>query len=273
MRAWGSLVATACAFALGIAGLVVAPAGSGLPSGPVESSGVKVPRRLTVVQLNLCLHQRHLGRCYDRPGSGGPRTPRAKRDEAVRIIERIRPDSVTLNEVCSRDVRRIARRTGYERRFTTTERRGARCSERRGRFGIALLARRFHGPRVERWSYNDVSVPGRWGMCARTAGDVLLCTSHLEPGSPGAQCGKLRRKLSRRRLPVVFGGDVNRRGDRPACRGRRSWVRRDFMADQIPGVQHVYGTATAFRPVGAQGSVRHLSSTDHSAFVVGMRRR
>ncbi|MGH3359800.1 MAG: endonuclease/exonuclease/phosphatase family protein [Nocardioidaceae bacterium] len=236
------------------------------------SAGATAPKPFTVIQLNLCLHQRNLGKCFDRPGSGGAMTPRAKRDEAVQVIQDRRPNAVTLNEVCLDDLRAIHRRTGYEWRFTATKRRLAPCSDGRGRFGIALLARGFEGPRVDRWRYGGVTGYGRWGMCARTAGHVLLCTSHLEPGSPMAQCKKLRRELSHRELPVVFGGDVNRKGDRRACRTRSLWVRRNFMADQLPGIQHVYGTAAAFA-AAASGAARHMHSTNHGAFIVRMRPR
>ncbi len=63
--------------------------------------------------------------------------------EAITVIRGHRPDAVTLNEVCSRDVARIAQRTGYHRRLSAVPYGGrplpCRAPSGRGVFGNALL--------------------------------------------------------------------------------------------------------------------------------------
>src|SRR4029078_454941 len=67
----------------------------------------------------------------------------------------------------------------------------------------------------------------RW-ICVTTRGDVDVCTAHLNTRSPveiagnEAQCTELAELLARRAAtrPVIFGGDVNRRG---TCAPARGW--------------------------------------------------
>jgi hypothetical protein len=69
----------------------------------------------------------------------------ARVQEAVARIRGARPDAVTLNEACSRDVALIARRTGYHRRFSKVIYYGKPlpCVRPGGRglFGDAVLTR------------------------------------------------------------------------------------------------------------------------------------
>ena len=86
-----------------------------------------------LMQMNLCLSG--FADCYD-PAVVG---------EAVSRVREVRPDAITLNETCGRDVARIARRTGYHVRFTRVIYAGEllRCARPGGRglFGNAVLTR------------------------------------------------------------------------------------------------------------------------------------
>jgi hypothetical protein len=262
--------------------VVVTTYGLAAPSADAEERAV--PRKFQVVQLNLCGHQVNRGDCFDRPGSGGAMTPRKKRNEAVRVIRARDPNAVTLNEVCADDVRRIARRTNYEGRFAPVKN-VSRCSKGRGWWGIAVMARNFSARDVLRGHLLrglEGESNNRW-ICATTASRVMVCTSHLKYGAhssdPDAvqinerQCGRLKDLLENRRPAVVFGGDVNRYGSDGACRKDSMWGRSDWDSNEgTAGLQHIYVDDWAFDPVADHGWVRDMSSTDHPAFGVRMRR-
>ena len=211
------------------------------------------------MQMNLCLSG--LAGCYDP----------AVVDEAATRIREERPDAVTFNEACEEDVMRIARRTGYEARFTRVVYRGERlhCVRPGGRglFGIAVLTR----ADVERAeSQNFEAQAGlerrRW-LCVTAEVDV--CTAHLntrsrdEVAGNDAQCAELAELLARRAAAraVIFGGDVNRRD---SCAPDAFWTRSDEDAGQAPGLQHVYGSA-AVRDSDAH--VVPAAHTDHDVLV------
>lgn len=269
--------------AVGAFAAAVAAYGFAVPSANAEARAV--PQRFQIVQMNLCGHQVNLGKCFNRPGSGKAMTPRKKRNEAVRIIKARNPNAVTLNEVCVRDARRIADRTNnYELRFTPVKS-VSRCSKGRGRWGIALLAKNFNGTKVFRGRLPEgpTNSHNRW-MCAKTASKVLVCTSHLHYGAHAddpddvrtneVQCNRLKRRvLTNRRPPVVFGGDVNRHASDGVCRKDSMWGRSDWDTDMgTARLQHIYVDKWAFDPVADHGWVRDMTSTDHPAFGVKMRR-
>jgi len=225
--------------------------GSPQPSGARDAT-------FTLMQMNLCLSG--LAGCYDP----------AVVDEAVDRIRATHPDAVTFNEACRKDVRRIARRTGYHVRFARVVYRDVRLAcvnpGDRGLFGNAVLTkaaitsteshdfRAQAGPERRRW------------LCVSTRVDIDVCTAHLNTRSPveiagnEAQCDELAALLERR--AVIFGGDVNRR--RP-CAPKGMWVRTDRAADQAAGLQHVYGSR-AFRSPSAH--VEPATHTDHDVLVV-----
>ena len=75
--------------------------------------------------MNLCLS--------GFAGFGDPAVP----GEAVSRVGEARPDAITLNETCRRDVARIARRTGYHLRFSRVTYAGELLRWRRaGRAGL-----------------------------------------------------------------------------------------------------------------------------------------
>ena len=70
------------------------------------------------MQMNLCLSG--LAGCY------GKAAYPAVVEEAVARIREAGPDAVTFNEACRGDIARIARRTGYQLRFSRVIYRGER---------------------------------------------------------------------------------------------------------------------------------------------------
>jgi endonuclease/exonuclease/phosphatase (EEP) superfamily protein YafD len=217
----------------------------------------------TLMQMNLCLSGQ--AGCYAKVAYP------AGVEDAVARIKEARPDAVTVNEACRRDVERIARETGYQARFSRVIYGGRRlrCSRPGGRglFGDAVLtvapitraeARDFEGqagPERRRW------------LCVDTrAADV--CTAHLntrssvEVAGNEAQCAELAEVLAGRGRTVIFGGDVNRRD---SCAPDGFWTRTDSAADQAPGLQHVYGSAALGSPSSEVVPLRH---SDHDALLV-----
>jgi endonuclease/exonuclease/phosphatase family metal-dependent hydrolase len=219
----------------------------------------------TLLQMNLCLSG--LGGCH------GRRAYPAVVDDAVARIREARPDAVTFNEACRGDVARIARRTGYHLRFSIVIYGGEpfRCIRPGGRgvFGDAVLT---DAPveRAESRAFRaQAGLERRRWLCVTTRPGVDVCTAHLnertrvELAGNDAQCRELTTLLARRAAarPVIFGGDVNRRG---SCAPAGFWTRTDASARQAPGLQHVYGSR-AFRSPSAQvAPARH---TDHDVLV------
>jgi endonuclease/exonuclease/phosphatase family metal-dependent hydrolase len=220
----------------------------------------------TLLQMNLCLSG--FARCY------GKVAYPAGVDEAVARIRAAHPDAVTLNEACRGDVAQIARRTGYHLRFSTVTVSGKPLAcvrpGGRGRFGDAVLTK----AAVESSDSHDFTAQAgiewrRW-LCVTTRAGVDVCTAHLATRSPAAaaendaQCAEVAALLDRRAAtrPVIFGGDVNRRG---ACAPERAWTRTDGSADHAPGLQSVSGTGAFRSPSAAVLPARH---TDHDFLVV-----
>ena len=81
-----------------------------LEGGWAETAPAPGSSTYTLLQMNLCLSG--FAGCYRKVAYP------AGVDEAVARILDARPDAVTLNETCRRDVARIARRTGYHLRFS-----------------------------------------------------------------------------------------------------------------------------------------------------------
>jgi endonuclease/exonuclease/phosphatase family metal-dependent hydrolase len=226
----------------------------------------------TLLQMNLCLSG--LANCY--AAAAYP----AGLWEAVARIRETRPDAVTLNETCRRDVERIARRTGYHLRFSRVMYGGEElpCVDPGGRglFGDAVLTR---SP-VRAFEQGAFAAQGgleerRWS-CVTTRREQDVCTAHLgtrrnasATAANDAQCAELRAVLARHAAAraVAFGGDVNRSG---SCAPRGLWTRTDASAAQSPGVQHVYGSADAFRSPAA--TVLPDPRSDHDALLVRARR-
>jgi endonuclease/exonuclease/phosphatase family metal-dependent hydrolase len=249
-------VAIGCALVLAVTG----------PGGASGSSVARSASTYALMQMNLCLSG--FAGCYGRVAYP------AGVQEAVARIRDARPDAVTLNETCRRDVAQIARRTGYHLRFSAVTASGEPlpCVRPGGRkrFGDAVLTR---AP-IERAESRDFEAQAgiewrRW-LCVTTRVGVDVCTAHLATRSAAdaavndAQCAELTRLLERRAATrtVIFGGDVNRSR---ACAPERAWTRTDGAADQAPGLQGVYGSG-ALRSSSAQ--VLPATHTDHDVLFV-----
>ena len=250
--------------------LVFAVTGHGGPTGSSVSLA-QDGSRYTLMQMNLCLSG--FADCY------GKVSYPAGVEEAVARIRAVHPDAVTLNETCRRDVAQIARRTGYNLRFSAVTYAGERLScirpTGRGHFGVAVLTR----AAVEKADSADFKAQAdtewrRW-LCVTTRVDVDVCTAHLAvrstTGAAGndAQCAELAALLERRAATrtVIFGGDVNRSR---TCAPAHAWTRTDASAGQAPGLQSVYGSGALGSP---SAEVVPATHTDHDVLLVRVRCR
>jgi hypothetical protein len=250
--------------------LVLAVTGRGGASGSSVSLAQEAPTSrsptYTLMQMNLCLSG--FAGCY------GKVAYPAGVEEAVERIRDAHPDAVTLNETCQGDVAQIARRTGYQLRFSTVTASGEPlpCVRPGGRglFGDAVLTK----AAIESTDSHDFEAQGgtewrRW-LCVTTRLGVDVCTAHLairsttEAAANDAQCAELAALLRRRAATrtVIFGGDVNRSR---ACAPERPWTRTDGSADQAPGLQCVYGSGALRSP---SAEVMPAAHTDHDVLLV-----
>lgn len=220
----------------------------------------------SLMQMNLCLSG--LAGCYRKV-----RYP-AGIEEAVGWIRKEDPDAVTIDEGCSGDAAQIARRTGYDLRFSRVIYFGRPlpCIDPHGRglFGDAVLTKAV----VESWGSQAFAAQAgperRDWLCVSTRVGVDVCTAHLaspEPDEVAAnspQCTELSAVLARRAIAhtVVLGGDVNRLR---SCAPRGFWTRTDSSARLAPGMQHAYGTSSLRSPLEEVLSASH---SDHDVLLV-----
>jgi endonuclease/exonuclease/phosphatase family protein len=259
-------VATAAlVLAVGCA-VVLALTGCG---GSSDTHAAAPGSRFSLMQMNLCLSG--LAGCYGKVGYP------AGVDEAVARIRGERPDAVTINEACGRDVALIARRSGYRMRFSRVVYLGRplRCvrPDGRGLFGDAVLTRAAIESTGTRAFEAQEGIELRRWLCVTTRGPVDVCTAHLntrlssEVAGNDAQCAELRALLARRAhtRTVIFGGDVNRPS---ACAPAGFWIRTDSSARQDPGSQQVYGESAFGSP---SADVLPAAHTDHDILLVRAR--
>lgn len=221
----------------------------------------------SLLQMNLCLSG--LAPCLEYP---------EVIREAITVIRGHRPDAVTLNEVCSRDVARIAQRTGYHRRFSTVLYGGrplpCRAPSGRGVFGNALLTAAQITATVDRgFSAQSIDPEQRRWLCVATAQRVTVCTTHLSAQSEVRtavlrQCAEFTEVLAARarRGPTIAAGDMNKLG---SCAPAGMWTRTDWGWAQTPGVQHAYGSASHLR--AATSEALPATYTDHDFLYVRAR--
>ncbi|MBV9355746.1 MAG: endonuclease/exonuclease/phosphatase family protein [Chloroflexi bacterium] len=218
------------------------------------------------MQMNLCLSG--LASCYARV-----QYP-AGLEEAVVHIREAHPDAVTISEACAGDVALIARRTGYDLRFSTVLYYGKPlpCVHPGGRglFGNAVLTRAAIGSTDTKPFEAQAGPERRVWLCVITRVGVDVCTAHLasheidEAAANNPQCAELVSLLARRAAAgtVIFGGDVNRRS---SCAPPGFWTRSDRSAHQDPGSQQIYGTGALRSP---SARVLRATHTDHDVLVV-----
>jgi endonuclease/exonuclease/phosphatase family metal-dependent hydrolase len=262
LRPVAPLGAAVCALVLALAGCSRSP----VMAATAAAGAARTGAAYTLMQVNLCLSG--LAGCYPKVNYPGGV------EEAIARIRQLRPDAVTINEACGGDVALIARRTGYQARFSRVTYYGKAlpCVHPRGRglFGDAVLTR----AAVERAASDPFPAQAgpeqRQWLCVRTRGGVQVCTAHLASHDPeeaaanAPQCAELRSLLARRASAgtVIFGGDVNRLSP---CAPRSFWIRTDASARQDPGSQQVYGTGRLRSP---SAQVRPATHTDHDILLV-----
>jgi len=218
------------------------------------------------MDMNLCLSG--LAPCYAKV-----RYP-AVVHEAISRIRAARPDAVTFTEACGGDVALIARRTGYNMRFSKViyDGKPLPCIRPGGRglFGDAVLSRASILSTASQPFEAQAGPERRVWLCVSTRIGIDVCAAQLAPhaGVEAAvnapQCAELRAILAHRAAarPVMFGGDLNRR---PSCAPSGFWTRTDISAHQDPGSQQVYGT-DAFRSPSVR--VAPAIHTDHDVLLV-----
>ena len=253
-----ALLAAGCALGLGLTGCG-RPTGTAAAAAPAHTA-------YTLMQMNLCLSG--LAGCYPKV-----RYPTGVSDAIARVRQQ-QPDAVTLNEACSGDVALIARRTGYQSRFSRViySGRPLPCIHPGGRglFGDAVLTRAGIERAAAAPFASQAGPEERQWLCLLTRGGVQVCTAHLASHEPieaaanAPQCTELTAVLARRASSgtVIFGGDVNRLS---SCAPRSFWTRTDTSAHQNPGSQQVYGTRGLRSP---SVRVTPTTHTDHDVLVV-----
>jgi endonuclease/exonuclease/phosphatase family metal-dependent hydrolase len=234
---------------------------------PLSLEHSPVSTSFSVLQMNLCLSGH--ADCY--PAAAYP----SILDEAIAQIIDNDPTAVTLNEACSGDAAKVARRTGYRMRFATVLVDGAPlpCVNPggRGRFGNAVLTRERLTASDDRAFATQVGAEERRWLCATTSRRVSVCTAHLgtrgsadERRTNDGQCAELEAVLAEHAKsgPTVFGGDINRHAP---CAPASMWPTTDDTAAALPGLQHIYASRPAQAPLARVSSARH---TDHDFLFV-----
>jgi endonuclease/exonuclease/phosphatase family metal-dependent hydrolase len=213
----------------------------------------------SLLQMNLCLSG--LAPCMHYPEVIG---------EAITVIRERRPDVVTLNEVCSGDVARLARRTGYHQRFSTVHYDGrplpCRDPSGRGVFGNAVLAAAQITATVDHhFNAQSIDLEERRWLCVETTDSLTVCTTHLSSQSEietavRQQCAEFSHVLAKlaRRGATIAAGDMN---NVDSCAPTEMWT----VTDQ--GVQHVYGSGDR----DATSEVMPATYTDHGFLYVRAR--
>ena len=257
-----TLVVAAVSAVVVVAPLPAARAPEGpAPTGPTSG--------YTVLQMNLCLSG--AASCFGRTAY-----PSVVGEAAAQVAEQD-AEAVTLNEACSGDVAELARRTGYRMRFSAVRSRGAPvpCVRPGGRgvYGLAVLTKApVSSAQGRAFEVHAGAEERRW-LCVTTNRRTTVCSAHL--GTRGsavarvfndAECRELRTVLARydEAGTTVFGGDVNRLDP---CAPQTMWTRDDTAATQLPGIQHVYGSASLGPP---DARVTEATYTDHDFLSASM---
>jgi endonuclease/exonuclease/phosphatase family metal-dependent hydrolase len=222
-----------------------------------------------LVQMNLCLSG--LAQCFH-----DAHYPRGLVEARTLILD-AHADAVTLDEACSGDVEALARATGYHMRFATVPYKGdiLPCSDPgdRGRYGIAVLTRAGIRSSIgDAYTAQDDIEQRQW-ICVTTDEAVTVCATHLDVRASStkavndAQCAEFADVLEGldQDAALIAAGDMNRPDP---CAPEAMWTRTDELAEQQPGLQHVYGNAR-FSPTAT--TVVPMTYSDHDALVVSSR--
>jgi hypothetical protein len=236
---------------------------------------------LRELQLNLC-----------NSGQAGCYRQGRSLTEAAGLIDRYRPNVVTMNEICSNNVldphapiraamTKAAHQAGDATAFAlftpaVDEITGMpyRCVNG-DLYGIGMVGR---GPAPERptryvyqhqWPDTD---EGRVAVCATVGERYDVCTTHLESDNPATaqrQCSELMGKKgdvsayreSTKNRPTLVGADLNLGPQARKC------VAKQWHDQGDRGVQHVLWTG-GFHYVATK--IIHMRNTDHPALLVDL---
>ncbi|MEV4508446.1 endonuclease/exonuclease/phosphatase family protein [Dactylosporangium sp. NPDC049525] len=242
-------------------------------AGALHGGGAGVPFRM--LQLNLCNSGHASVACYRDGWSLAA---------AVQLVETVRPDVVTVNEVCASDVvplRQALGNTGGAVFQAVWDRAAAdwmRCSGGRGRYGVAVLARErlravgrggLFPPLLQARDVNEL----RGYVCGGFV-SFVACTAHPQSPRSGteradavvalAQCRYVAGGiLPRYPGPAVFGADLNLTWDGRA--GAQRCVPEGWHRKGDGEFQH-YLFSPAFEHVGTV--TYPVRGTDHAALLV-----
>jgi hypothetical protein len=240
---------------VGLAAVVLLACAACQPAAPAAAP------TFTVLQLNLC--DSGQAACY----AGGAAVP-----EAAGVIRDTRPDVVTLNEICRRDLAALAPSmpgTAYTAFQSVYDPAGGgpyHCVNGDD-FGIGVIARVEPGatPGVrggrhpiqiarpdELRSWACVALPGR-----------QVCVTHLVDGHPDTALAQCRWLLDRVAAPAVVAGDLNL-----TERGVAGCVPAGWSSRGDGGVQWVLASPDAVPSGTRRIPLRH---TDHSGLLVTLR--
>jgi endonuclease/exonuclease/phosphatase family metal-dependent hydrolase len=282
------LLAAAAALGLGAAALlppgaaVAAPAAGNAAVAPATASSTPFAE----LQMNLC--NSGYASCY----TGGRSVP-----EAASLIKSVRPDVVTLNEICSQNVPTqlqpaLAAAWPGDHVFSAfypayDERTGAPYLCTNGdQYGNAVIGRvpaaSWQG--VQTWggvySTQDSGAESRSYSCAYAVGDYLACTTHLSAASKSvafAQCQTLmstvipsiQSSLGITGSRTVVGGDFNLHYDTSDTYNVQKCVPAGYTRKGDGDVQHViYSNDATF----SSSSKYTLLYTDHPGWLVRLTR-
>ncbi|WP_157260627.1 endonuclease/exonuclease/phosphatase family protein [Patulibacter minatonensis] len=189
-------VAAAFALASALAPVVAA--------SPASAAGRFTP----LIHLNACDRAQ---KCENKRGTAT--------GSIIATVKARKPDLLTLNEICSKSVRTIAKETGYHHVFTQAGPksvcRGGRGN--RGEYGNAILAapqRTLTSPYRYAYAAQAKGNPEKRLLTCADSSGALVCTTHLDPtGVKRAQAKELRAQLDAllvNRNPLMFvGADLN----------------------------------------------------------------
>lgn len=264
--------------AVAVAALLTASSHAGTDDGGPAPAGRAV---LRVLQYNLCGAAAH---CWWNAGRSGPGTSVARLAEEA---ARLRPDLVTVNEICLTQYARLKdrlARAGWrmDGTYASSQDNVPACG-RTGVFGSAVLSRgdvpdgrrdylRFAHTGGETSTNGGRTVAVRRGLlCAHTVfhgHPLIACTAHTNARAP-EQLREIRDRLDAfpASTPVVLAGDLNLPPEAPAL----SYLRDRFVEGRTaPGeataggrtIDHAFASRRHFTVRSA--GVRTYPESDHA---------
>ncbi|MFI6499568.1 endonuclease/exonuclease/phosphatase family protein [Nonomuraea typhae] len=253
----------------------------GAPSAAAEENGAESTVR--VLQMNLC-NSGFAGCWAGKPGDDARKAERTIA-RAVEEILRVKPQVVTLNEICSDDLKGLKERIRFQGDSFFKVYKGDdpyRCGGKRGGGGIygsAILTREplrkpYSTYRFERVLTVQYDRKERRVMGCRKMPWGTVCTAHTNQIKDddyrkrltvtGAQCREVMREARRfaGTGPIIVAGDLNLDGDKSDQRAKLDECTAGYASRSDGGVQHVITT----KRFAGTGSTDMSPWTDHDSF-------